>query len=86
MRWGTELADSLGLVSWLESSAYGYPVYKRAGYEDVLPLDFKITETWGATKAEGRDWGESAALELGGPVPEGTMRSVIMKRLPKPTV
>jgi hypothetical protein len=77
------LADSLGLVSWLEASPYGYPLYKRHGYEDVAVIDFRITETWGAKKGEGRDWGEKSALEIGGPLPEGEMRTVVMKRLPK---
>lgn len=46
-------------------------------------MDFKTTETWGATKPEGRDWGENSALEIGGPLAEGELRSVFMKRLPK---
>ncbi|KAK4451414.1 puromycin N-acetyltransferase [Podospora aff. communis PSN243] len=82
LRWGTDLADSLGLISWLEASPYGYHLYKRHGYEDVAVIDFKVTETWGAKKAEGWNWGEKCALELGGPLPEGEMRTVIMKRVP----
>ncbi|KAK5651509.1 hypothetical protein OQA88_11963 [Cercophora sp. LCS_1] len=82
VRWGNELADSLGLASYLEASPYGYSVYKRLGFEDVDVLDFDMAGRWGAVKAEGRNWGESNALELGGPLPEGSMRTVIMKRTP----
>ncbi len=83
VRWGTELADSLGLVSYLESSPYGYSVYKRAGYEDIAVLDFKATETWGFVNTEKRNWGENGGLELGGPLAEGSIRAVVMKRTPK---
>lgn len=80
VRWGVELADKLGLESWLEASPYGYPLYKLYGFQDVKVMDFKITERWGATKPEGRNWGENNALELGGPLPSGSLRSVIMRR------
>jgi len=83
LRWGTDLADSLGLASWLESSPYGYPLYKRHGYKDISVIDFEITKRWGPTKPADRDWGENSALEIGGPVAEGVLRTVIMKRPPK---
>ncbi|KAK3694511.1 N-acetyltransferase-like protein [Podospora appendiculata] len=80
MRWGTELADELGLPSYLESSPYGYPVYKKFGYQDIDVLDLKITELWGVVKTNDRKWGEDSAVELAGPLPAGTYRSAIMKR------
>lgn len=82
VRWGNDLADSLGLESYLEASPYGYSVYKRLGFEDVAVMDFDMTGKWGAVKEEGRNWGEQNAFELGGPLPTGLMRSVIMKRKP----
>ncbi|KAK0656915.1 hypothetical protein B0T16DRAFT_48970 [Cercophora newfieldiana] len=80
LRWGADLADSLGLDIWLEASPQGYPLYKKHGYEDVAVVDSSFTERWGVTKPEGHNWGENSALEVGGPVAEGSMRSVIMKR------
>lgn len=83
VQWGADLADSLGLVTWLEASPYGYPLYKRYGYEDIAVLDLKTTEKWGVTKPEDRDWGENSALEIAGPLAVGELRTVFMKRLPK---
>lgn len=83
MRWGTDLADKLGLVSWLEASPYGYLVYRLFGFEDVKVMDFKVTERWGVVNDESRNWGENNALELGGPLAVGSHRSVIMRRAPK---
>jgi hypothetical protein len=83
VRWGIDLADSLGLVSWLEASPYGYPLYKRYGYKDIAVIDFTAPETWGGTPPEDRDWGENSALEIGGPLAVGELRQVSMKRLPK---
>lgn len=80
MKWGTDLADSLRLPTRLESSPVGYAVYRKFGFEDVDVLDMKVKETWGVTKEEGRYWGENNAVALAGPVPEGVMRSVIMRR------
>ncbi|CAP60181.1 uncharacterized protein PODANS_1_4960 [Podospora anserina S mat+] len=80
VKWGTDLADSLRLPTRLESSPVGYAVYRKFGFEDVDVLDMKVKETWGVTKEEGRYWGENNAVALAGPVPEGVMRSVIMRR------
>lgn len=84
LRWGLDLADQLGLVSCLEASPYGYGLYKRYGYEDVDVMDFKITERWGVTKPEDQNWGANLAVDIAGPLPEGQMRIVIMKRPPQP--
>ena len=35
MEWGKQKADELGLPIYLESSAKGYPFYKKHGFEDV---------------------------------------------------
>ncbi|KAK0741603.1 hypothetical protein B0T21DRAFT_116765 [Apiosordaria backusii] len=80
VKWGTELADSLGLPTRLEASPVGYALYRRFGFEDVDVLDMNLKERWGKTKAEGRYWGENNAVALAGPVPEGVNRSVIMRR------
>ncbi|KAK4208403.1 hypothetical protein QBC37DRAFT_325810 [Rhypophila decipiens] len=83
VRWGTDLADRLELVSWVGgSSPYGYPLYKRHGYQDIDVVDFKVTERWGVTRPEDRDWGENCAVDLGGPLGVGELRSVFMKRVP----
>ncbi|KAK1757817.1 hypothetical protein QBC47DRAFT_165683 [Echria macrotheca] len=84
VRWGNDLADSLGLVSYIEASPHGYSVYKKQGFEDVLALDFKVTETWGAIKEEGRNWGENNAVEIGGPLAPGCLRTVVMRRPARP--
>ncbi|KAK0630233.1 hypothetical protein B0T17DRAFT_216403 [Bombardia bombarda] len=80
LRWGTELADSLGLPSYLEASPYGYSLYKKFGYQEIDVLDLNITERWGAVKTDDRNWGQNCAVDLVGPAPEGTFRTVIMKR------
>ncbi|KAK3335942.1 hypothetical protein B0T19DRAFT_436759 [Cercophora scortea] len=85
MRWGTELADELGVPSYLESSPYGYPVYKKFGYQDIDVLDLPVTELYGAVKTNDRKWGEDSAVELAGPLAPGTYRSAIMKRPAKAT-
>ncbi|KAK4193216.1 hypothetical protein QBC35DRAFT_99517 [Podospora australis] len=80
LKFGADFADILELPSWLESSPVGYRVYKKFGYEDIDVVDLKVTERWGKTKSAGRYWGENNAVEIAGPVPEGVMRSVIMRR------
>ncbi|KAK4167214.1 hypothetical protein QBC43DRAFT_331961 [Cladorrhinum sp. PSN259] len=82
VKFGADIADSLGLPCRLEASPAGYPVYKRLGYEDVDVFDLKVTETWGV-KPEGRYWGKNNAVEIAGPAPEGVHRTVIMRRPPK---
>ncbi|KAK3945212.1 hypothetical protein QBC46DRAFT_277620 [Diplogelasinospora grovesii] len=79
VRWGTELADELGLPSMLEASPSGYGLYKKFGYEDIDVIDLNITERWGAAY-DGRNWGKDNAVELAGPAPEGVSRTVVMRR------
>ncbi|KAK0754313.1 N-acetyltransferase-like protein [Schizothecium vesticola] len=85
LRQGCELADSLGLPSWLAASPEGYPVYRKFGYQNVAVMDFDVTGTWGITKTEAWNWGATNALDIAGPLPEGFSRSVLMKRPAKPT-
>ena len=80
MRWGTEFADREGLPAYLESSPKGYPVYKKLGFEPIDVQDLKIKELWNAPDDD-EDWGVNSAVEFAGPLPPGTFRSVIMKRL-----
>jgi hypothetical protein len=83
VRWGSELADSLGLPCRLEASAVGYGLYRKCGYEDLDVVDIRITELWGVTNTDGANWGENNALAVGGPVAQGCYRNVIMRRPPK---
>ncbi|POS73694.1 hypothetical protein DHEL01_v207907 [Diaporthe helianthi] len=84
LRWGCGLADTENKTAWLEASPVGYSLYKKFGFEPVEVADLKLTELWGAVKTdEGENWGEANAVELGGELPEGSFRSVMMKRLPK---
>ncbi|KAK0730199.1 hypothetical protein B0H67DRAFT_475633 [Lasiosphaeris hirsuta] len=80
LRWGTELADRLGLPSYLEASPYGYPAYKRHSYQDLVVIDFEITKTWGLAKLESWNWGHNCAVALGGALADGSFRAIIMKR------
>ncbi|KAK0641404.1 N-acetyltransferase-like protein [Cercophora newfieldiana] len=84
VRWGVDLADRLGLVCWVEGSAYSYRLYMRYGFDDVTVVDLRVTETWGVVKPEDQDWGGNLALEIGRSLPVGELRTVIMKRLPSP--
>ncbi|KAJ1562985.1 hypothetical protein HK405_004774 [Cladochytrium tenue] len=84
LSWGTKLADGLGLPTFLEATAAGYPLYLRYGYEPVDVLDFNVTERWGLQKGEGHDWGTNSAVGIAGPLPEGVYRIAIMRRLPRP--
>lgn len=80
MKWGVDLADSLGLPCRLEASPVGYAVYKKFGYEDVGVLDLNVTETWGVANTTGSYWGELNAVSLAGLAADGVLRSVIMRR------
>ncbi|KAK3393250.1 N-acetyltransferase-like protein [Podospora didyma] len=84
LSWGAQLADKLGLPTFLEASPVGYGVYRKFGYEDIGVVDFAITERWGVVRSEGMYWGANNAVEIAGIAPEGIMRSVIMRRAPKP--
>lgn len=86
VRWGLDLADSLGLPTRLESSAVGYGLYKKLGFEDVDVIDFNVTETWGLVNGDGSYWGGNNAVALAGPAPDGVARDVSMRRPPKKTV
>ncbi|KAK4129147.1 N-acetyltransferase-like protein [Parathielavia appendiculata] len=83
LKWGVDLADSLGLPSRVEASPAGYRLYKKFGYEDVDVLDLKVTDTWGVVNTDGSDWGANNAVSLAGPAPDGVVRSVIMRRPPR---
>jgi hypothetical protein len=82
LRWGTELADREGLVTWLEASPEGYYAYKKFGFKPVEVQDLKVTEKWGGVRRPDEDWGRNSAVELAGELPEGVFRSASMKRLP----
>ncbi|KAH8785136.1 N-acetyltransferase-like protein [Diaporthe sp. PMI_573] len=83
LKWGCELADRENKTAWLEASPAGYSLYRKFGFEPVEVADLKLTELWGAVKsAEDENWGAASAVELGA-LPEGSFRSVMMRRLPK---
>ena len=46
MKWGNEQADKLGLLSYLEASPMGKPLYERFGYKEVRDLPFDA-RSWG---------------------------------------
>ena len=46
LKWGNEQADKLGLLSYLEASPMGRPLYERMGYEVVRELPFDA-RAWG---------------------------------------
>jgi hypothetical protein len=83
LKWGCELADRENKTIWLESSPPGYPLYRKFGFEDVDTLDVKLAELSGSARSEGDNWGQACAVALAGELPEGSYRSVLMKRLPK---
>jgi GNAT superfamily N-acetyltransferase len=83
MKWGVELADSLGLPSRLEASPAGYRLYKKFGFEDFDVLDLPVTEKWGVVNSNGANWGQDAAVDLAGRAPDGVHRCVLMRRPPK---
>lgn len=83
VKWGTDLADNLGLPCRLEASPVGYNLYRKFGFEDVDVLDVKITETWGVSNTDGSNWGANNAVALAGQLADGVQRTVIMRRPPK---
>ncbi|KAK3329935.1 N-acetyltransferase-like protein [Apodospora peruviana] len=85
LRQGLKIADELGLPSNLESSPMGYLLYKRFGFEDVSVVDLEVTKRWGPVKPEGAHWGEKNGISVGGPLPEGYFRTVVMSRPPRST-
>jgi WD repeat-containing protein 48 len=50
--WGTQKADAEGLVTYLDSSVAGRPMYERRGFVLVKALEWD-REPWGG---EGKDW------------------------------
>ncbi|KAL2264247.1 hypothetical protein VTK26DRAFT_9023 [Humicola hyalothermophila] len=80
LRWGLDLADSLGIPTHLEASPAGYPLYRKFGFEDIDVLDLDLARDWGMQRPDGKDWGANIAVELVGPAPEGVSRSGIMRR------
>jgi len=83
VKWGTDLADELGLPCYLESSPSGYNMYKKHGFESIEVLDLNIGDLYGAVRNDGDNWGAGGGVEIGGPLPEGWYRSVVMRRLPR---
>ena len=45
VRWGTEKADKLGLECFLESSPFGYGLYKKSGFQEQEQLAVTIEGT-----------------------------------------
>ncbi|KAL1868231.1 hypothetical protein VTK73DRAFT_3793 [Phialemonium thermophilum] len=82
IRWGVEIMDREGLPGWLESSAAGWKIYKKFGFEDVDVLDLDISK-WNPTREDGDDWGENIAVEFAGPLRPGMHRVAMMRRPPK---
>ena len=80
VRWGLELANKQQLPVYLEATPKGYPVYRKLGFEDLDVQDLPIKELWDAVDA-GEDLGVNSAVELAGPLPARTLRSVLMRRL-----
>lgn len=79
IRWGTALADQLGIPSQLEASPPGYPLYKKAGYLPVGKHDLEVIKTYGGTREVGESFGENTVDDLG-PLGEGIYRTSIMLR------
>ena len=46
LEWGLDIADKLGLPSYLEASPMGKGLYERMGYQPVRRMDFDARE-WG---------------------------------------
>lgn len=55
VQYGNRLADEAGLPIFLQASLYGYPIYKRPGFETVKYLDIDFRK-W-APKTDGDDKG-----------------------------
>ncbi|KAF2235473.1 hypothetical protein EV356DRAFT_566361 [Viridothelium virens] len=55
VQWGNRLADELALPIFLQGSPFGYPIYKKHGFETVQHLDVDLRE-W-APDAKNNDKG-----------------------------
>jgi hypothetical protein len=55
VQYWNRLADEAGLPIFLQASPYGYPIYKRHGFETVKYFDIDLRK-W-APKADGDDNG-----------------------------
>ena len=82
VRWGLELANEQQLPIYLRATAKGYPLYRKLEFEDIDVQDLPVKELWDVVGA-GEDLGVNSAVELAGPLPAGTLRSVLMRRLPR---
>ncbi|KAF2137922.1 uncharacterized protein K452DRAFT_257132, partial [Aplosporella prunicola CBS 121167] len=51
LRWGLERADKAGLITYLEATEAGRPVYKRFGFEDIKTTEFDLSR-WGGQGIE----------------------------------
>ncbi|KAA8635336.1 hypothetical protein SMACR_01558 [Sordaria macrospora] len=80
LHWGTTLADELSLPLFLESSPFGYNLYRQFGFEPIDVFDFPVFDLFGAVKREGQNWGELVALEFAGSLAKGCFRTAIMRR------
>ncbi|UKZ83089.1 hypothetical protein TrVFT333_010891 [Trichoderma virens FT-333] len=49
LQWGTSEADRLGLVSYLEASEEGRPLYEKYGFKEVDRIVVDLTK-WGGTE------------------------------------
>ena len=46
IRWGTDMADSLGIHAYLESSPMARELYAKHGFEDIDEMVFDMS-AWG---------------------------------------
>jgi hypothetical protein len=44
LKWGTAEADRLGLVSYLEASEDGRPLYEKFGFKEVDRIDVDLSK------------------------------------------
>lgn len=51
IRWGTEQADKAGLISFLEATETGRPLYKRHGFEEQETFVIELSK-YGGTGVE----------------------------------
>jgi hypothetical protein len=49
LQWGTAEADRLGLVSYLEASEEGRPLYEKFGFKEVGRVVVDLSK-WGGTE------------------------------------
>ncbi|KAL9038887.1 MAG: hypothetical protein Q9180_002862 [Flavoplaca navasiana] len=57
IKWGTDLADSMGIDTVLEATKAGIPVYEKHGFETEFQMRFEVPE-----KFEGRERPELAFM------------------------